>query len=264
MYASPARSTLLSGALHAAAIALILFATGAKTSLVKLTDHTMLIMPPDLLKYEITVPQRADAGGGGGMRAQTEASIGNLPRRALKQFLAPMVKPENPNPILTIEPTIIADPEIAVPQINLAQFGDPHGAIGPPSPGRGKGGGIGDGDGTGVGPGQGPGAGPGRDGGIASAQTGFQGSLTEPVLLWKAEPEYSDEARKAKIQGSVIMRVEIDARGQVQNIAVSQGLGLGLDERAVAAVRKWKFRAGTRNGKPVTTNALIQVTFRLL
>jgi len=50
----------------------------------------------------------------------------------------------------------------------------------------------------------------------------------------------------------------------VQNIAVSQGLGLGLDDRAIEAVRKWKFRAGTRNGKPVPTNALIQVTFRLL
>ena len=56
----------------------------------------------------------------------------------------------------------------------------------------------------------------------------------------------------------------IGARGQVQNIAVAQGLGLGLDERAIAAAQKWKFRAGTRNGKPVSTSALIQLTFRLL
>ena len=264
MYASPARSTLLSGALHAAAIVLILFTTGVKPSLMTPAGHTTLITPLDLLKYQVIIPQRADAGGGGGLHAKTAASIGNLPTRALKQFLAPMVKSENPNPILTIEPTIIANPEIAVPQLNLAQFGDPHGAIGPPSAGRGKGGGIGDGDGTGVGPGVGPGAGPGRDGGIASAQAGFQGSRTEPVLLWKAEPEYSDEARKAKIQGLVIVRVVIDARGQVQNMSVAQGLGLGLDERAIAAVQKWKFRPATRNGKPVSTNALIHLTFRLL
>jgi len=223
-----------------------------------------LITPLDVLKYEVTVPQRADAGGGGGMRAKTAASIGNLPRRALKQFLAPMVKSENLTPILTIEPSIIASPEIAIPQLKLAQFGDPHGVPGPPSAGTGKGGGIGDGDGTGVGPGQGPGAGPGRDGGIASGQSGFQGSLTDPVLLCKAEPEYSEEARKARLQGSVVMRVEIDTRGQAQNISVTQGLGLGLDARAIEAVRKWKFRAGTRNGKPVTTNAMIYVTFRLL
>ena len=230
----------------------------------KPADHATFITPLDILKYRVTVPQRADAGGGGGMHAQTEASIGNLPTRALKQFLAPMVKSENPNPILTIEPTIIADPEIAIPQLNLAQFGDPHGLVGPLSAGPGKGGGIGNGDGTGVGPGQGPGAGPGHDGGIASSQAGFQGSLTEPVLLSKVDPEYSEEARKARLQGVVMVRAVIDARGQVQNISVAQGLGLGLDERAIAAVEKWKFRAGTRNGKPVSTSALIQLTFRLL
>jgi protein TonB len=264
MYASPARSTLISGALHGAAIALVLLATGGKPALVKFAEHATFITPLDVLKYDVTVPQRADAGGGGGMRAKTAASIGNLPTRALKQFLAPMVKAENPNPILSIEPTIIANPEIAVPHLNLAQFGDPHGVVGPPSAGRGRGGGIGDGDGTGVGPGSGPGAGPGRDGGIASYQAGFQGSLTEPVVLLKVEPEYSEEARKARIQGVVIVRAEIDARGQVQNISVAQGLGLGLDERAVAAVRKWRFRAGMRNGRPVTTQALIHLTFRLL
>src|ERR1017187_6610734 len=111
MYASPARSTLLSGALHAAAIALILFATHVQPSLVKNTGHTTLITPLDLIRYEVTVPQPADAGGGGGMRAKTAASIGNLPTRALRQFLAPMVKSENANPILTIEPSIIRSEE---------------------------------------------------------------------------------------------------------------------------------------------------------
>ena len=263
MYASPARSTLISGALHAAAIALILLVTGVKTSLVRPADHTVFITPLDVVKYDVRIPQRADAGGGGGMRAKTQASLGNLPRVATHQFVAPMVKSENPNPILSLEPTIIADPEINLPQINLASLGDPHGVPGPPSPGRGKGGGIGDGDGTGVGPGIGPGAGPGHDG-IASGRAGFQGSVTEPVLLWKAEPEYSEEARKAKVQGTVIVRAEIDARGQVQNISVAQGLGLGLDEKAIAAVQKWRFRPGTRNGKPVTTPAMIHLSFRLL
>jgi TonB family protein len=254
---------MISGALHGAAIVLVLLTTGVKTPLVKNTDHVILFTPLDLVKYEITVPQRDDAGGGGGMRAKTAASIGNLPPRKLRQFLAPMVKAENTNPILTIEPSIIASPEIAVAQLNLAQFGDPHGVTGPLSAGPGKGGGIGNGDGTGVGPGKGAGAGPGRDGGI-SGQGGFQGSLTEPVLLYKVDPEYSEEARKAKLQGVVMVRAVIDAGGHVQNIAVAQGLGLGLDERAIAAVEKWKFRAGMRNGKPVATAALIQLSFRLL
>ncbi len=264
MYASPARSTLISGALHGAAIALILLVTGVKTSVVKTDGHTIFITPLDVLTYPVRIPQRDGAGGGGGMRAKTGASLGNLPRAATHQFLAPMVKSENPNPILSIEPTIIANPEISLPQINLAALGDPHGVPGPPSAGPGKGGGIGDGDGTGVGPGVGPGAGPGRDGGIAGGRAGFQGSVTEPVLLWKAEPEYSEEARKAKMQGTVIVRAEIDAHGQVQNISVAQGLGLGLDEKAIAAVQKWKFRPGTRNGKPVAMQAMIHLSFRLL
>ncbi len=264
MYSSSARSTIISGVLHGAAIALILLLTGVKPSAPPKRDHITLLTPLDVLKYEVSVPQRDDSGGGGGTHALTPASIGNLPRRATKQFLAPMVKPEAANPILTFEPTIIANPEIAIAQLNLAQFGDPHGANGPLSGGPGRGSGIGDGDDTGVGPGKGPGAGPGRDGGVSAIRSGFQGATTEPVLLWKAEPEYSEEARKAKVQGSVMIRAEIDARGQIQNPAVSQSLGLGLDERAVEAVRKWRFRPGTRNGKPVTTSTLIQVTFRLL
>ena len=264
MYASPARSTLISGALHGAAIALILLTTGVHTSLVNHTAHTTLVMPLELLKYEVTAPQPDDAGGGGGMQTQTAASLGNLPRPALKQFLAPMVKSENANPLLSIEPTIIANPETAVPQINLAILGDPHGVAGPPSQGPGDGSGIGSGHGTGDGPGNGPGAGPGGGGGIASAYSGFQGSLVEPVLLYRVDPEYSDEARKAKLQGVVLVRAVIDAGGQLRNVAVAQSLGMGLDECALAAVRKWKFRAGTRNGRPVAIPTLIQLTFRLL
>ena len=264
MYASPARSTLLSGALHMAAIALVLVATRAVPSTVKPLVHTTLVAPLDAMKYDVPVPHHRDAGGGGGMRAKTPASLGNLPRAALRQFLAPMVKVENQAPILAIEPAIIADPSVTVARIDLAVLGDPHGVPGPPSPGRGSGGGIGDGEGTGVGNGAGPGAGTGRDGGIASGRSGFQGSLTEPVLLSKVDPEYSDEARQARIQGIVVVRATIDARGQLDNIAVSQGLGFGLDERAIAAVRKWRFRAGLRNGRPVATTAFVQLNFRLL
>ena len=84
------------------------------------------------------------------------------------------------------------------------------------------------------------------------------------MLLWKNEPEYSEEARKAKLQGTVVLRIEIDARGQVQNIAVLRSLGLGLDERAVESVRRWRFRPGYSGGKPATTSAVVEVSFRLL
>ena len=86
----------------------------------------------------------------------------------------------------------------------------------------------------------------------------------QPELHFKIEPEYTDEARRAKLQGSVMLRIEVNERGKAQNISIRQSLGLGLDERAVEAVKRWQFRPGTIGGKPVVTIALVEVNFRLL
>jgi TonB family protein len=254
---------LISGVLHGAAIVAILVFTGMKTPAPPVREHITFLTPSDVLKYDF-VKENVYAGGGGGDRSNTPASIGNLPRRATRQFVAPTTQVLNENPVLTMEPAIVANPEIAVPQLTLAQIGLPNGVVGPPSNGTGRNGGIGNGNRGGVGDGDGPGAGPGDRGGVASARSGLQGAITQPVLIYKAEPEYSEEARKAKVQGSVMIHAEIDARGQIQNISIARGLGLGLDERAAEAVRKWRFRPATQNGKPVAANALIEVSFRLL
>jgi TonB family protein len=116
-----------------------------------------------------------------------------------------------------------------------------------------------------VGPGRGSGAGPGGGGGVSLEGAGaIRGAITAPALLWKVEPEYSEEARKARLQGTVLLRVEINTRGQVQNVEVARGLGLGLDERAVEAVRRWRFRSGTAGGKPVVMTAVVEMRFQLL
>src|SRR5450432_3784504 len=166
-------------------------------------------------------------------------------------------------PYTTLFRSIVGNPDMPLPKINLAQFGDPNGVPGPASGGRGSGSGIGDGDGTGVGNHRGPGYGS-HDGSGVSGIARLAGVVTQPVLIYKIEPEYSDEARKAKLQGDVFLRIEVDSRGAAQNIIVSHGLGLGLDERAIEAVRHWKFRPGYSDGKAVPTSALIEVTFRLL
>jgi TonB family protein len=88
--------------------------------------------------------------------------------------------------------------------------------------------------------------------------------LTLPVLLSKIEPEYTEEARKAKYQGNVLLDVEIDASGRVVDVRVTRAIGLGLDEKAVEAVRKWKFRPAMKDGAPITTHSEVEVTFRLL
>lgn len=262
MYASPKRSALLSGLLHAAAIALILAATSVKDPSVTWLPNT-LVMPLDIGRYLTSVPRKTEGGGGGGVRSDTPASKGRLPRAALHQFTPPVVIVRNLNPQLPMEPTLVISPDIALPTVNLAQYGDPHGVSGPLSGGRGSGGGIGDGRGTGEGDGDGPGLGPGEGGGV-TGDSRIQGTATEPVLLWKIEPEYTEDARKAQLQGTVVLHIEVDTRGQARNITVRQSLGLGLDERAIEAVLRWKFRPGYRNGKPLVTAALVQVNFRLL
>ncbi|HMD71064.1 MAG TPA: energy transducer TonB [Bryobacteraceae bacterium] len=88
--------------------------------------------------------------------------------------------------------------------------------------------------------------------------------ITPPVLIYKKEPEYSPEARKAKYQGTVRLDVEVDASGQVANVKLVRSLGLGLDEKAIEAVRQWKFNPGMKDGKPVAVQTEVEVNFRLL
>jgi TonB family protein len=170
----------------------------------------------------------------------------------------------NLNPKLTMDPSILAPPDVRLPDVNMAQYGDPLAKLGPPSNGPGTGGGIGSGSGGGVGAGKGGGFGPGEGGGAGGGVFRAGGGVTAPSLLHKIEPEYSEEARKAKYQGTVLLYIEVDASGHAQNMRVIHSLGLGLDEKAMEAVRKWRFRPGTKDGKPVTVSAQVEVNFRLL
>ena len=88
--------------------------------------------------------------------------------------------------------------------------------------------------------------------------------VTPPTLAYKVEPEYSEEARAAKYQGTVVVAVTVGADGTAQNMQVTRGLGLGLDEKALQAISQWKFKPGTKDGQPAPVMATIEVNFRLL
>ncbi len=231
-----------------------------------------LIIPIDISPYLAQLqmpaknePGKSGGGGGGGANSPLPASIGKLPRFSLEPQLAPpspIIRNEDPE--LSVEPTVRVQPELSFQQLNLSVFGDPFGAKGPPAAGTGTGGGIGSGRGTGVGSGRGSGVGPGSGGGIGGGVYRIGGGVTSPRLLQKIEPEYSEEARKAKYQGTVMLAVEVWEDGIAHNIRIIRSLGLGLDEKAVEAVRLWKFSPGKKDGKPVRVAAQIQVSFRLL
>ncbi|HUI76492.1 MAG TPA: TonB family protein [Bryobacteraceae bacterium] len=88
--------------------------------------------------------------------------------------------------------------------------------------------------------------------------------VTPPSLIDKVEPEYSEEARAAKYQGTVVVVVEIGPDGIARNMKVTRGLGFGLDEKALQAISQWHFKPGSKDGEPVTVMAMIEVNFRLL
>jgi TonB family protein len=266
LYSKDRKSNLMSLAIHTSVVILLL--TVASSKAIQITaKRVVFLVEPDLAPY---IPKMAQAkqqmggGGGGGDRSPTPASKGRLPKPSLKQFTPPMAVVNNPNPKLVMEPTIIAPPDTILPNVNLPNWGDPLVKIGPPSNGPGSGGGIGSGSGAGVGPGKGGGYGPGEGGGVGGGVFRVGGGVSAPVLLYKVEPEYSEEARKAKYAGTVVLQLIVDVTGKAQSIKVVRGVGLGLDENAIQAVNKWKFRPGYRNGQPVAVIATIEVNFRLL
>jgi len=147
--------------------------------------------------------------------------------------------------------------------LNLLNIGDPDGVPGPPSAGSGNGYGIGPGDGHGDGPGKGPGVGPGEDGGFGRDVFHIGGSISSPVLVTQILPEYSEEARKARFQGTVVLDTIVLEDGTVQIVKIARRIGFGLEERAIAAVLQWRFRPARRNGKPVPVALNIEVNFNL-
>ena len=249
-------------------LAVVVLVVGGKAAMKKVNPglHDKIFAPVDISPYlpQITKADKAGGGGGGGDRSPEPASKGKLPKFAMEQLAPPVVVIRNEDPKLAVEPTVLVPPDIKLPTVNMAQLGDPLGQIGPPSNGPGSGGGIGSGSGGGVGSGRGGGVGPGEGGGIGGGVFRVGGGVSAPQLVYRVEPEYTEAARKAKYQGTVVLYAVVDSDGKVRDLRVIHALGLGLDEKALDAVKQWKFRPGMKDGRAVSVAASIEVTFRLL
>ncbi|MDR3746930.1 MAG: energy transducer TonB [Acidobacteriota bacterium] len=205
---------------------------------------------------------RMGGGGGGGDRDKLNAPKGALPKLAKDQITPPAIVVRNDHPKLEVPPTVVVPPELKLPTVG--PMGDPLSrVIGPPSNGTGFGGGIGSGSGGGVGSGTGPGVGPGHGGGFGGGAYRVGGGVSAPKALYAPDPEYSEEARKAKYQGTVVLWLVVDAAGRPQQIRVQRALGMGLDEKAIEAVRQWKFEPARKDGQPVPVMINVEVNFRL-
>jgi TonB family protein len=264
-YERQKKSWVLSLALQSAAVVAVLAAAATPAVQNKVRETVTLILPVDLAPPPAPVKKNVmQGGGGGGDRSPLPPSKGRLPKFALQQFTPPQQVVINLNPKLSMDPALIGPPDLKLPNVDMAQYGDPLAKIGPPSNGPGSGGGIGSGKGGGIGSGSGGGFGPGSGGGVGGGVYRIGGGVTAPSLVSKVEPEYSEEARKARYQGVVTLYIQVDPDGRARNMRVLHSLGMGLDERALEAVKQWRFKPGMKDGRPVTVEALIEVAFRLL
>jgi TonB family protein len=264
-YAVNRKSFLASYALNMLIVAILILLSHWTFTHKELIQKQVSTIATDISPY-LPMPVGAKpmgGGGGGGDRDKLEAPKGALPRISRELPLAPpAIVIRNMNPKLTVDPSIVAAPNIPLPKVG--DLGDPLSKImGPPSNGTGIGGGIGSGSGGGIGSGRGPGVGPGYGGGYGGGIYRVGNGVSPPVAIYDPEPDYSEEARKAKYQGVVVLAVVVGPDGRAHDPKIQRSLGMGLDEKAMEKVKEWKFEPAKKDGKPVAVLVSIEVSFHL-
>ena len=251
---------------HVLAIAAIIAGTIMARRMVQQITQAQPVMPlitPDEIPTLPPSKTIAGGGGGGGDRDKFQAPKGKLPKQSMEQFTPPAMVVRNDHPKLPVEPTVVVPPQIKLAMNSLPNLGDPMSRLpsGPPSNGTGSG--CRSGSGGGVGSGEGPGVGPGRGGGIGGGVFRVGGGVSAPRAVYAPDPEYSEEARKAKYQGTCVLWLVVGPDGRPRDIRIARTLGLGLDEKAIEAVRTWKFEPAMKDGRPVAVQINVEVSFRL-
>ena len=208
----------------------------------------------DVTKVDVTefkAPRKdVAAGGGGGSPDKMEAIKGKIPPRMQPLEITPKI--EAPVPSIDVQKDIIIPDNPTLP--NFGQSNSANVKLGS----------LGNGSGMGVGNGNGNGYGPGEGGNIGGGLYRVGGGVSAPVPLNSVEAEFSDEARRAKYQGICLISLIVDTQGNPQNPRVIQALGMGLDEKALEAVRKYKFKPAMKDGKtPVPVMITVLVNFHL-
>lgn len=227
-------------------------------------QHIDLVAPDPSIYEVVAQPKEMSGGGGGGDHDKLEAPKGKLPKVAQEQITPPAIVVRNDHPKLAVEPTVVAAPSVKLAEANMPTIGVPESKIsGPASNGIGASGGLGAGSSGGVGTGIGAGVGPGEGGGFGGGIYRVGGGVSAPRAIFSPDPDYTEEARKAKYQGTCVLWLVIGADGKPRDVRVARTLGMGLDQKAIEAVRQWKFEPATKDGKPVAVQLNIEVSFHL-
>jgi protein TonB len=250
---------------HATAIALILWAASQVHSHPVLIRHET-ITPITFRPYipmTVTAPKTMGGGGGGGAHQFVEASKGHVPPIAKTQTVAPQLLTID-HPKLAVAPSVVMPEQIHIADNSIPNMGAPQSTqVAMASQGTGAGSGFGQGLGGGIGAGHGGGLGSGSGGGYGGGVMSVGGGVSAPQLIHSVPPDFTNEARQANYQGVVSIQLIVDAYGNPENIQVIRHLGMGLDEKAIEAVRQYKFRPAMYQGHPVPVRLVVDVTFHL-
>jgi TonB family protein len=263
VYERDKSSSAVSFTIHAAMIALIL-ALAMKARMNVMATPAETVTPID---FEISVPPirlpvaiAMGGGGGGGAHEIVEAIKGHPPAMATIPILAPPVLRLD-HPSLAVEPTESVKMQDSSPLTNLGMADSPQ--ITQASQGRGSGSGFGQGQGGGIGSGRGLGAGPGSGGGYGGGVMSVGGGVAAPLVIHSVQPEFTDDARRANYQGSVSIKLIVDSQGNPQDVRLASHLGMGLEAKAIEAVRQYRFRPAMYQGHAVAVQIVIDVDFHL-
>jgi periplasmic protein TonB len=265
----PHREKRLGGALSASLVLHIAMLVGfiALSQLPRAASEVYKAVPT----YDLVwLPQVGPGGGGGGGGNENPAPPQKLETPGKDQLSVPVAKKpeieplEKPREVTTV-------PELNIPAQTLAAALEtlPGTIEGLPEPtgsqGPGSGGGSGTGVGTGSGPGRGSGLGPGEGGGTGGGYYRPGSGIELPRVIREVKPQYTADAMRAKIQGTVFLEAVVQTDGTVGQIQISRSLDrtFGLDAKAIEAVRQWRFVPGTRFGEPVPVLVTIELTFTL-
>jgi protein TonB len=275
-------SLVASGAIHVGILMVFVLVTSLGLLNANETEQVIKDVSPIRLVYLMT-PGPGGGGGGGGLkmpeppaRAARRAPPKIVrkisspippvrkappPRPVVVDIPKPVVPPkvEPPKPAPAVQAPVVPAPTDATDKVGLLNQASALSS----SPGSGSGGGVGSGVGTGMGEGRGAGIGPGSGGGTGGGPFQPGAGIEPPTLLREIKPLYTDEARKRAVEGNVVLEIVVRRDGSVGNPRVTRSLGAGLDERAIDAVRQWRFGPARRQGSPVDVVVEVSVEFKL-
>jgi TonB family protein len=256
-------SSAISFVVHVVVIALVL-SLALKAHTIVAVQPTTIVTP---VNFKLSAPptilpvaKLAGGGGGGGAHELVEPIRGHEPTIAKIQ-LAPLQIARIIQPKLAVEPTML----VKMPENNnLPTLGLAHSQqIALASQGSGSGSGFGQGLGGGIGMGHGNGVGPGSGGGYGGGLMSVGGGVAAPEVIHSVEPEFTEDARRANFQGGVSIKLIVDSQGNPQDVQLIHHLGMGLDEKALEAVRQYKFKPAMYQGHPVSVQIVINMDFHL-